>query len=97
MSFVLLLTAGLIFKCVISTHPLHPPVAEQMPVWWGNQQVGTSVWVDWSREPTISRSGCGLDRRVPLPVPAQNSLVPPAINELEAFQLGGGRRRGKEK
>lgn len=61
-----------------------------MSVWWGTQQVGTSVWVNWSMEPTISQSGRGLARRVQPPVPAQNSLVSPAINELEAFQLGAG-------
>lgn len=96
LSFVFLLTAGLIFKCFFPHHPI-PPVAEQMPIWWGTQQVGTSVWVNWNRETTNSWSGHSLDRHVPPPVPAQNSLVSPTINELEAFQLGGGwGGRGKE-
>lgn len=53
-----------------------------MPVWWGSQHAGTSVWVN--------RSG-GANNGPGLACPAApNSLVFPAIIELEVFQREGG-------
>ena len=75
------------------------PVTDQMPFRRGVPAgVCTPAWARWSMEPIISQAGPGRTQPSSGPAQAQDSLVTPRINDLEACQPAGvARERGQDR